>query len=192
MSAALESEATRPSGRTQVPIALLAATERLCTLSHPSSFTVADIAREANVTTSLLYFYFESKDDIILATLRWIASDLDAAAAEMSGAKEMATAVSRSLLKRPAFARILAWLILEGRAVTKEMGDHPFFRRLTMTLALGESDDPHTRVGAVVAVLLSNALFSREINTVLGRQHDDQRLPEVLDGLIATLLDSQP
>ena len=192
MSVTLEPGATRPTGRVEVSIALLAATERLCTQSQPSSFTVADIAEEANVTTSLLYFYFESKDDIILATLRWIASDLDAVAAKVSTPGEMAAAVSGALIDRPAFARILAWLVLEGRSLTEEMGDHPFLRRLMSTLAIGESENPQTQAGTVVAVLLSRAFFAGGINVAIERQHDDQRLPEALDGLIVTLLDSQP
>jgi AcrR family transcriptional regulator len=191
MNATLESGATRPSGSAQVPAALLAATERLCEVGQPSSFTVAEIAREANVTTSLLYFYFQSKDDIILATLRWIASDLDAVAANAATPGEMAAAVSHALIDRPAFARILAWLVLEGRGLTEEMGDHPFLRRLMTTLAMGPSDDPHTQAGTVVAVLLSHALFAGDINGALGRRHDDRRLPKALDGLIATVLDTQ-
>ncbi|MCL1588407.1 MAG: TetR family transcriptional regulator [Actinomycetia bacterium] len=191
MSTTLEPGATRPSGRSQVPIALLAATERLCTVSQPSSFTVADIVREANVTTSLLYFYFASKDEIILATLRSIASDLDELAAEVSSPNEMATAVSSSLMDRPAFARILAWLTLEGRAVTKEMGDHPFLARLMTTLATDESTDPHTQAGSVVAVLLANAFFSGGISEALGRQRDDERIPGALDELISTVLTPQ-
>jgi AcrR family transcriptional regulator len=192
MSATLEPGASRPSGRAQVPTALLAATERLCVKGQPPSFTVADIAQEANVTTSLIYFYFDSKDDIILTTLRWIASDLDAVAAGTSTSGEMAAAVSEALINRPAFARILAWLVLEGRGLTEEMGDHPFLRRLMMTLAMGPTADPHTQAGAVVAVLLSNALFAGGINAALGRQRDDRRLPDALDRLIVTQLDAQP
>jgi AcrR family transcriptional regulator len=188
MNATLESGATRPSGSAQVPAALLAATERLCEVGQPSSFTVAEIAREANVTTSLLYFYFQSKDDIILATLRWIASDLDAVAATPG---EMAAAVSHALIDRAALASILAWLVLEGRGLTEEMGDHPFLRGLMLTLAMGPTDDPHTQAGAVVTVLLSNALFAGGINGALGRQRDDRRLPDALDRLIATQLDAQ-
>jgi AcrR family transcriptional regulator len=188
MSATLEPGATRPSGRAQVPTALLAATERLCEVGQPSSFTVAEIARDANVTTSLLYFYFQSKDDIILATLRRIASDLDAVAAELSDPNEMATAVSNALIDRPAFARILAWLVLEGRGLTEEMGDHPFLRRLITTLAIGESTDPHTQAGTVVAILLANAFFAADISEALGRASGDERLPGALDELIATVL----
>ena len=191
MSATLEPGVSRPTGRVEVSIALLAATERLCTVSQPSSFTVADIAGEARVTTSLLYFYFESKDDIILATLRSIASDLDAVAAETTAPVEMATAVSNALMDRPAFARILGWLVLEGRVIAKEMGDHPFLARLMTTLTTDESTDPPTQAGTVVALLLANAFFSGAISEALERESDDERLPGALDELISTVLTPQ-
>jgi len=190
VSTHLDTATSRPSGRDQVTAALLSATERLCVASQPSTFTVADIAREANTTTSLLYFYFESKDDIVIATLRWIASDLDAMAAGATPS-EMATVVSRLLSARPAFVRIISWLILEGRSVTEEMGDHPFLRRLLVSLSADNSDDAHTQAGAVVAVLLSNALFSGDINAAIGRKGDDHQLSDALDGCIAALLNPQ-
>ena len=192
MSASLASAAMRPSGRDEVTYALLSATEELCTVRQPSSFTVADIAREANTTTSLLYFYFDSKDDIILATLRWIASDLDALAAEAATPGAMAAVAGAALADRPAFARIISWLILEGRSVTDAMGNHPFLRRLMTTLAANASDDPRTRAGVVVSILLSQSLLSGTINVALGRESDDQRLPEELDRVIATVLNPQP
>ena len=130
MSGSLSTSSAWPSGRDQVTDALLTATERLCATGQPSSFTVKDIARESGVTTSLLYFYFESKDDLIVATLKMIASDADALAAHSGNAQDMAAEVGRFLMGRPAFARIIVWLILEGRSVTDEMGDHPFMRRL--------------------------------------------------------------
>jgi AcrR family transcriptional regulator len=157
-------------------------------MGQPSSSTVAEIARDANVATSLLYFYFQSRDDIIPATLRWIQTLMVATKATTPG--ETAMAVSNALIDRPAFARILAWLVLEGRGLTEEMGDHPFLRRLTTTLAVGASNGSHTRAGTVVAVLLSHALFADDINRALGRRYDDRRLPEELDGLITTVLDT--
>jgi AcrR family transcriptional regulator len=188
MSTVLDALATRPRGRDQVTAALLAATESLCSSSQPSSFTVNDIAQEANVTTSLLYFYFGSKDDLVIATLRSIASDMDALAAEEANPREMATVVKRSLTERPAFARIIAWFVLEGRSVSEEMGDQPFLRRLIATLAADESDDPHTEAGAVVSILLAKALLSGDINSALGRETDDERLTEALDDSIGRIL----
>jgi AcrR family transcriptional regulator len=188
VSASRSTPTQRPSGRGQVTSALLSATEGLCALGQPSSFTVTDIAREANVTTSLLYFYFTSKDDLVVQTLRSIASDMDARAAEAASPAEMAVNVSNALKDRPAFARIIAWFVLEDRSITREIGDQPFLRRLTTTLAADESNDPHTEAGAVVAVLLSAAFFAGSINTALGRDSEDERLAEALDELTARAL----
>lgn len=177
-----------PRGRDQVTAALLAATEGLCASSQPSSFTVSDIAQEANVTTSLLYFYFKSKDDLVIATLQSMASDMDALAAGAANPHEMATVVKRSLTDRPAFARIIAWFVLEGRPIAEEMGNQPFLQRLIVTFAADESDDPHTEAGAVVAILLANAFLSGGINLALGREGDDERLVRALDDSIAGIL----
>jgi AcrR family transcriptional regulator len=188
MDSVLDALPTQPRGRDQVTAALLSATECLCVSSQPSSFTVNDIAQEANVTTSLLYFYFESKDDLVIATLRSIASDMDAVAAGAATPGEMAAVVSRSLKDRPAFARIIAWFVLEGRSVAQEMGDQPFLRRLMTTLATNESDDPQTEAGAIVAILLANTFFSGGINVALGRERSDQKLVKALDDAIGRAL----
>lgn len=191
MSTVLETSPTQPRGRDEVTAALLSATEVLCASSQPSSFTVNDIAQEANVTTSLLYFYFGSKDDLVIATLRSIASDMDALAAGSVDHREMVAVVSRSLTDRPAFGRIIAWFVLEGRPIAKEMGDQPFLRRLVATLAANESDDPHTEAGAAVVILLASAFLSGDINSALGRDSDDERLTKALDDSIGGILMGQ-
>jgi len=188
MDAALDQVSIRPRGRDQVTDALLAATERLCATGQPSSISVNDISREARVTTSLLYFYFDSKDELIVATLRSIASDMDSLAMGLTDPREMAAAVSEALRHRPAFARILAWLVLEGRSISQEMDGHPFLQRLVATLATNRSDDPTTQAGSVVAMLLSNALLTPGINVALGRDADDERLVDALDASIAAAL----
>jgi AcrR family transcriptional regulator len=191
MDTALDRIPERPRGRDQVTNALLAATERLCAKGQPSSITVNDIAHEAGVTTSLLYFYFESKDELILVTLRSIATEMNALAAGTTEPGEIAATVSRSLRDRPAFARILAWLVLEGRSTTQGMGGHPFLERLVATLATNQAGDPITTAGAVVAMLLSNALLTPGINVALGRDADDARLVDALDASIAAALTAQ-
>lgn len=185
MSATEKAHASKPTGRDQVVESLLTATERLCSTRQPSSFTVREIASEAGVTTSLLYFYFDSKDNIILATLRSIASDIDALAANEGSAEQMAITVSRVLAERPAFVRIIAWLVLEGRSITEEMGDHPFMHRLMMTFAANDAEDPETQAGVVVTMLLANALFRGSVNASLGRSSDDERLIRALDEALA-------
>lgn len=150
-----------------------------------------DIAEEANVTTSLLYFYFKSKDDLVIETLRSIAADMDAEAAKAASPAEMAATVGDALIDRPAFARIIAWFVLEGRSIADEMGDQPFLRRLTTTLAAKDSQDPHTEAGTAVAVLLAAALFSDNVNAALGRSGRDERIPAALGELINQMLNPQ-
>ena len=191
MTTAPNPRTPRPTGRKQVTNALLSATEKLCTQSQPSSFTVADIAHEANVTTSLLYFYFDSKDDIIIETLQSIASDLDTEAAGASTTSEMAAAVSRAIIGRPAFTRIISWLLLEGRSVTQEMGDAPFLHRLMAALTSDKADDPYTQAGAIACVILSKSFFGQAVNTAVGRENNDPRIPQELDRYIAASLEPQ-
>lgn len=180
-----DAHASKPAGREQVVASLLLATEQLCSTRQPSSVTVREIASEAGVTTSLLYFYFASKDDVIVATLRSVASEIDAAVASAGGAREMAAEVGRLLIERPAFSRIIAWLILEGRSVTEAMGDHAFMRRLMTAFAEYDAEDPQTRAGVVVTMLLANALFHGGVNVALGRSSDDERLIQALDRVVA-------
>lgn len=179
--ATAQTEPTTPEGRDQVTAAVLAATERLSATGQPSSFTVRQIAAEAGVTTSLLYFYFKSKDDIILATVRSISAEIDAAVAGHEGVGEISSATSRMLAAHPAFPRLLAWLVLEGRSFS-ELRDDPFLNRLAGMFAADDSTDPETDAGAVVTMLLGNALFRGDINAALGRHSDDERLIEALDG----------
>lgn len=172
-----------PQGRDEVSASLLAATERLCAEGQPSSFTVRRIASEAGVTTSLLYFYFGSKDELVLATVRSIAADVDASVAESVGIAAMASDMRRLLEGRPAFARLLAWFVLEGRSLA-ELAEDPFLARLVSAFADFGSPDPTTDAGAVVTRLLGDALFAGDVNRGLGRTRDDTRLFEALKGCV--------
>lgn len=180
MSASQGSNGPAPAGREAVTAAVLAATERLCASGQPSSFTVRQIAAEAGVTTSLLYFYFESKDDIVLATVRSLSAEIDAAVAGEADVGAMSTATSRLIAEHRAFPRLLAWLVLEGRSFT-ELSDDPFLGRLASMFAERGHSDPSTAAGAVVTMLLGNALFRDAANVALDRPPDDERLTQALD-----------
>lgn len=171
-----------PAGRKAVTEALIAATERLSTTGQPSSFTVRQIAAEAGVTTSLLYFYFESKDDIVLATVRSMSAEIDAAVAGEADIEAMTSTVSRLLASRPAFPRLLAWLVLEGRA-SENLTDYPFLGRLSTMFSQRGSPDPRTDAGVVVMTLLGTALFRGATNVALGRPPDDEGLTQAIDPL---------
>jgi AcrR family transcriptional regulator len=180
MSASESSNSPAPAGRDAVTAAVLAATERLCASGQPSSFTVRQIAAEAGVTTSLLYFYFKSKDDIVLATVRSLSAEIDAAVAEEGDVGPLSTATSRMIAEHPAFPRLLAWLVLEGRSFS-ELADDPFLGRLARMFAERGDNDPRTASAAVVTMLLGNAFFRGAVNGAIDRPPDDERLIQALD-----------
>jgi len=61
------------------------------------------------------------------------------------------------------------------------LSDDPFLNRLAGRFAVGDSRDPATDAGAVVTMLLGNALFRDNINVALGRPCADERLIDALD-----------
>jgi AcrR family transcriptional regulator len=186
MKASSNAATPTPAGRDEVTVALLAATERLCATGQPSSFTVRQIASEARVTTSLLYFYFKSKDDLILATVRSIASEIDVAVAGADGVGAIASAVSRALAERPAFPRLLAWFVLEGRGFA-ELSDDPVLERLVAAFTSDGAPDAHTHAGVAVTLLLGNALLGGAVNEGLERSSHDERLIQALDRALAAV-----
>jgi AcrR family transcriptional regulator len=141
---------------------------------------VRQIAQEAGVTPSLLYFYFTSKDDIVLATVRMLSAQIDEAVSHEADVGAISTAVSRLLTVHPAFPRLLAWLVLEGRSFA-ELSDDPFLGRLTSMFAERGHGDPRTAAGALVTMLLGSALFQGAANVALERPSDDERLIQFLD-----------
>ena len=175
MGASQNSDRATPEGRIDVTAAVLSVTERLCATGHSSSFTVRQIATEAEVTTSLQYWYFKSKDEIIFATVTSISAELDTAVAGEADVASVSSAVSRMLDNRPAFPRLLAWLVLEGRSFA-DLSNDPLLGRLIAMFTEGGSSDPRTDAGAVVAMLLGNALFGGDVNVALDRPTDDAPL----------------
>lgn len=169
-------------GRAETVDALISACERPCSTTPPALVSVRDIALEAGVTTGLVHHYFESKDALLIATLRSMSAEIDHVAGEAlditADPGEMVRAVWRSLQDRPAFAYIVAWWLLEGRNVTGAMGDHPFLRRLTVALGTAQSDDGQTDAGVVAIMILAGTAFRHGLNRALGRSTGDPALAE--------------
>lgn len=132
------------------------------------------------IRPGLLYFYFESKDEIVPATGRSISAEIDAAVAGEIDVGSISSATGQMLAEHPAFPRLLAWLALEGRSFS-ELSDDPFLGRLVRMFAERGSSDPNTDAGAVAAMLLGNALFRDGINAALDRPKNDERLIQALD-----------
>ena len=161
--------------------AVIAACERLCERTVPSQFTIIDLAEEAGITTSLLYFYFDSKDAIVQETLRTIAQEADAVAARYTDPEEMVDAVRALMWQRPAFPRMVTSLMLEGRDVTGLMGSHPLIQRLMEAAAAQSEGDPATYAGRSILDIISTATIGRAVNRAIGREPDDPRIAGIED-----------
>jgi AcrR family transcriptional regulator len=180
-----------PHGREETMAALISACERLCNSAPPNLVTVRDVAEEANVTLGLVHHYFESKDALIAATLQSIARDVDAVAAAAyeatHDAGEMVRAVWRVFEKRPAFAVITGWWLLEGKNVTEAMGEHPFMRRLARVLMEDGDADGTTGTAVIATLLIAGTAFGAGMNTTLGRAGDDPLLAARLERVVVDL-----
>jgi AcrR family transcriptional regulator len=150
--------------------------------------SVRDIAAEADVTLGLVHHYYESKEALVAATLRSIATDIDQVAADgltSTGDRgEMVRAVWRFLQERPAFPFIVSWWLLEGRNVTEAMGDHPFLQRLVASLGGAGDADGATLAGVVIAQLLGGTVLRVGINRALGRPIDDHALIDRMESVV--------
>ncbi len=177
------------AGREQTIRSLLIAAERLSTRQQPASFSVRDIATEAGVSTGLLYFYFPSKEALILATLQSMATDVGALLEDIDGIGRIVDIASAFLVERPAFPRLLAWVLLEGGDFA-ELRDDPILTRLKDEFGdLGVSD-PATSAGVVVTMLLGNALYQPGVNTAIERDPNDEGLGNALKRQVMAYLAS--
>ena len=174
------SPVSKPVGREQAVASILMATERLSEQGQPSTFTVREIAAEAGVSTSLLYFYFSSKDAVVLATLRSIAAEIDGELQESVDLVQTAAVVQRFFVKRPGFPRILAWILLEGGSFV-QLKDDPILTRFKSGFAGVGARDPFTSAGVVVTMLLGNALFQAGVNGGIEREPTDMRLGQAVN-----------
>jgi AcrR family transcriptional regulator len=77
---------SRPSGDEREQ-AILSTAERLLGERALADISIDDLARGAGISRPTFYFYFPSKDAVLLTLLDRVAAEADAAAFDMSGAK---------------------------------------------------------------------------------------------------------
>jgi len=180
-----------PQGRDEIPAALIAAAERLCSSRSPGSVSVRDIAAEARVTSGLVHHYFDSKDELIAATLRAMSEDIgaeaDAVLAETDDAGEAVRAIWRFGVVRPAFTMIAAWWLLEGRDVTELMGTHPFLRALAGAPGGPGRDQALTDTAVIGAFVMGGNVLHQGFSRAVGREAGDSRLVEAMEAAVVEL-----
>jgi AcrR family transcriptional regulator len=116
----------RPSGDER-ELAILATAERLLTERPLSAISVDDLARGAGISRPTFYFYFASKDAVLLTLLDRVVAEADA--------------VSRQAFASPAGGPREGW----RRAITAYYDTFRAHRSLTLAWAEARSTNPEIR-----------------------------------------------
>ena len=164
------------------------AVERMCESSSPARITMRAVAAEAGVSVGLAYHHFESKDDLIGATLDRLASQIATRAVSVEQPAEGMLLLWELLAEFSAFPRIVHWLIEADRDVMSLMSGHPLIRDMTGLAATRGHPDPET-AGALVALLvMAGAVDGPTVNRATGRDATDARLYQATAGMLESWL----
>lgn len=184
-------EVTRPTGRDEVRRAVLDAAVRLFVERGPASVSLRDIAAEANVNLGLLYRHFGTKAELLSATVDDLVDRFGAAIADSVAAPDMPFELARIVTgtRDPAmtpmrpYARMLAWLLLDGVDPASIQSSYPVFPRLVERLLTDGRDPTDARLTAltIFAVALGWLLYEPYINTAA--QLDEVPLDELRGAL---------
>jgi TetR/AcrR family transcriptional regulator, repressor for neighboring sulfatase len=122
----------------------------------PASVSLRDIADEANVNLGLLHRHFGSKSELISAAVTQLVEDFGPSIADVFASPEMPDELTQLVTAPPeayrAYARMLAWLLLDGTESATLEESHPAIARLVQRLGSDGLDDEDARcVGAAVA-----------------------------------------
>lgn len=133
-----------PSAKQLVSDSLLDAAERLFGQRGPNAVTLRDIAAEAGVNFGLLYQYLGTRANLLQAVFERVS---ERASPALADAPDFAAAIAlmRSAHSEEAYARMLAWALLEGHPLPVEHRDRPatvaLFRHARAALAVGGRTD---------------------------------------------------
>ena len=192
---ALDRGTDTPHGPEEVRAALIEAGDRLCARSVPSQVTVRAVAAEARVTTGLVHHYFESKDALLIATVRASSRRISAAAQAALGDTgdpgAAVEAVWRYLEERPAFRNIIVWWMSRGRDVTELMGEHPFLKALADLLAARDPVSAPIQAGTA-ATLIMAGMLAPGANRAVDLEPDDRSIADELERLSIEIVRGAP
>jgi AcrR family transcriptional regulator len=150
--------------------ALVAAAMRLFGERGPGAVSLREVAAEAGVNYGLIHQYVGTKDDLLALVMRSSSAQTAARFAEDPDAATTMARLMPGTTASSAYARMLAWALLEGHDAGQLLGRSPALRELTDALhrarlrddAAGRGDDDldeRVRVAAAVALSLGWNLF---------------------------------
>ncbi len=159
-----------PKGRQETQLALQRTLAKLSLTRSPGSISVKEIADAAGVTAGLVHYYYETKDQLVGATLVMLADDL-LEPINTDDPREIAQAFLEGLAANPSFARIGSWMILNGFSPKFDMDRFPLTQRLRETMEPG--DDRDVRIASMLSVVLASAFFAPVISDALDTAYAD-------------------
>ncbi len=184
-------DVTRPTGREEVRRAVLDAAIRLFVESGPAAVSLRDIAAEANVNLGLLYRHFGTKAELLSAAVDDLVERFGAVIADSVEAPDMAlqlaTIVTGSrdpnVTPMQPYARMLAWLLLDGADPLSIQSSYPVYPRLVERLMAEGRDPADARLTTVVifSIALGWLLFEPYLNAAASL--DDVPLDDLRHGL---------
>jgi TetR/AcrR family transcriptional regulator, repressor for neighboring sulfatase len=173
---------------------LVAAATELFAARGPDGVSLREIAAHAGLNYGLIHQYVGSKDDLLQMVIAHSTQTTAARFAEAAGAGEALELLQGPVgADRPAYPRLLAWAILQGRDPRELAGPSPALPQLIAMLpetgALGAgtdgdpgnraasdraasdsdlADDPRLRAAAVAALTLGWSLFGTFVSHAAG------------------------
>jgi AcrR family transcriptional regulator len=167
-------DVTRPTGRDEVRRAVLDAAIRLFVDRGPAAVSLRDIAAEANVNLGLLYRHFGTKAELLSATVDGLVERFGAVIAGSVEAPDMALELATivtgsrdpSVTPMRPYARMLAWLLLDGANPLSIQSSYPVYPRLVERLTAEGRDPEDARLTSLVifSIALGWLLFAPYLN----------------------------
>jgi AcrR family transcriptional regulator len=156
---------------------LVSAATELFAERGPDGVSLREIAAHAGLNYGLIHQYVGSRDDLLRLV---IARSTSTTAARFALADDVGEALELLMgpvgADQPAYPRLLAWAILQGRDARELAGPSPALPQLiamlpeTGTGAVGAdlADDPRLRAAAVAALTLGWSLFGAFVSQAAG------------------------
>lgn len=179
----------KPSGKTEIKAALLAAADHLFGQKGPDAVSVRDIAAKAGLMPTLVHRYFGSKDELIRQVLRLHVATFREAAGPTVDAHAVVRSMFAVMAQNPAYLRTVAYILLEGHEPTD------FLTKAGMVSKLVEALTPVYGQDAPLeaAILVSQMVGWLLLEPFLLFTSDYQGTPEVARAeLLSRLIDALP
>ena len=169
--------------------ALVAAATELFAARGPDGVSLREIAAHAGLNYGLIHQYVGSKDDLLRMVIAHSTQTTAARFAQAAGVGEALELLQGPIgTDRPAYPRLLAWAILQGRDPRELAGPAPALPQLIAMLpatsaegpdhvpaasdhvpaAPDLADDPRLRAAAIAALTLGWSLFGTFVSHAAG------------------------